>query len=146
MARVRSSGCMALTRTSPNVSKPKRHCGRARNKFRVWRRLHLPRSCSTGREVPLCEPYGRTLTGYSSDELLTEDAWGWVHTDFRDLVGERARGSGANNCPPGLGEVPFQGWPGGLGGLHRGLVEYGGKPAGPAMASTSPSANGLKKR
>jgi PAS domain S-box-containing protein len=81
-------------------------------------------------------PMAETLTGYSRDELLTEDAWGWIHADFLDLVRERAMRRQRGELLPTRYEVKYcsrdgrEGWV----DFTAGLVEYRGRPAGLAMA------------
>ena len=89
-----------------------------------------------GEKYLYVNPMAETLTGYSRDELLTEDAWGWIHADFRDLVRERAIRRQQGELLPTRYEVKYcskdgrEGWV----DFTAGLIEYGGKPAGLAMA------------
>ena len=89
-----------------------------------------------GEKYLYVNPMAETLTGYSRDELLTEDAWGWIHADFRDLVRERAIRRQRGELLPTRYEVKYcskdgrEGWV----DFTAGLIEYGGKPAGLAMA------------
>ncbi len=81
-------------------------------------------------------PMAQTLTGYSREELLAEDAWGWIHTDFQHMVKERARGRQLGEQLPTRYEVKYSSKDGREGWVDftAGRVEYGGKPAGLAMA------------
>jgi len=89
-----------------------------------------------GEKYIYVNPMAEALTGYSREELLTEDSWGWIHPDFRDLVRERARRRQIGEKMPTRYEVKYYSRDGREGWVDftAGLVEYEGKPAGLAMA------------
>ena len=89
-----------------------------------------------GEKYIYVNPMAEVLTGYSRYQLLTGDAWDWIHPDFRDMVKERARRRQWGEQLPNRYEVKYQAMNGREGWVDfsAGLVEYGGKPAGLAMA------------
>ncbi len=89
-----------------------------------------------GEKYIYVNPMAQTLTGYSREELLAEDAWGWIHTDFQHMVKERAIGRQLGEQLPTRYEVKYSSKDGREGWVDftAGRVEYGGKPAGLAMA------------
>jgi len=81
-------------------------------------------------------PMAEALTGYSRDELLAGDSWGWVHPEFQELVKDRSKRRQQGDRLPGQYEVKYRAKDGREGWVDftTGIIEYGGKPAGLAMA------------
>jgi len=76
------------------------------------------------------------LTGFSEKELLTGDAWEWIHPEHKPLVKERGRKRQLGEQLPNRYEVKYRAKDGRDGWVDftAGLVEYRGTPAGLAMA------------
>ncbi len=89
-----------------------------------------------GEKYVYVNPMAETLTGYSREELLTGDAWEWIHPEFKELVKGRARRRQLREPVPTRYEVKYRAKDGREGWVDftAGLIEYGGKPAGLAMA------------
>jgi PAS domain S-box-containing protein len=89
-----------------------------------------------GEKYVYVNPMAETLTGYSKDELLTGDAWEWIHPDFLELVKGRARKRQLGEKLPCQYEVKYRAKDGRKGWVDfaAGQIEYQGKPAGLAAA------------
>jgi PAS domain S-box-containing protein len=89
-----------------------------------------------GEKYVYVNPMAETLTGYSRDELLSRDAWEWIHPEFLEPVKDRARRRQQGEELPSQYEVKYrtrggrEGWV----DFTAGLIEYRGKPAILAMA------------
>ncbi|OPY28596.1 MAG: sensory histidine kinase AtoS [Methanocella sp. PtaU1.Bin125] len=89
-----------------------------------------------GEKYVYVNPMAEILTGYSRDELLSGDAWHWIHPEFLGLVKERARKRQLGETLPVQYEVKYLAKDGRAGWVDfaAGLIEYRGKPAGLATA------------
>ncbi|BAI60124.1 putative histidine kinase [Methanocella paludicola SANAE] len=85
-----------------------------------------------GEKYVYVNPMAEVLTGYSRDELLTMDAWDWIHPEFKFMVKERSRKRQLGKKVPNQYEVKYRARDGREGWVDfaTGLIEYGGKPAG----------------
>jgi PAS domain S-box-containing protein len=84
-----------------------------------------------GQKLVYANPAAEIMTGYSSEDLLHEDFWSLIHTDYQDLVREHGLARLSGRAVPKDYECKFikkngeACWV----AMTAGFIDYGGKPA-----------------